>query len=69
MDVAAENATSLPKLGRPRMKLRVQASQTANNQNAVRGVKLGTLIPVRMGDLHFLSTWANHLPPGIPPEE
>ena len=25
-------------------------------------------IPVRIGDLHFLSTWANHLPPGMPPE-
>lgn len=28
IDVAAANATELPKLGSPRMKLRVQASQT-----------------------------------------
>jgi len=28
MDVAAENATELPRLGRPRMKLNVHASQT-----------------------------------------
>ncbi len=28
MDVAAENATVLPRLGSPRMKLRVHASQT-----------------------------------------
>jgi hypothetical protein len=28
MEVAAENATELPKLGRPRMKLSVHASQT-----------------------------------------
>ena len=33
MDVAAENATELPRLGRPRMKLNVHASQTSMKVN------------------------------------
>ena len=33
MDVAAENATELPRLGRPRMKLKEHASQTITKPN------------------------------------
>jgi len=33
MDVAAENATELPKLGKPRMKLNAHTSQTGMKTN------------------------------------
>jgi len=35
MDVAAENATELPRLGRPRMKLNVHASHTSTKAQKV----------------------------------
>jgi hypothetical protein len=42
MDVAAENATELPRLGRPRMKLNVHASQTSTKAN-----KKSSALPIR----------------------
>lgn len=43
IDVAAEKATALPRLGRPRMKLSAQASQTTQaGGNEKVGTKKGT---------------------------
>ena len=44
MLVAAAKATELPKLGRPRMKLRVHASQTMHHVVFVLGWLLGIII-------------------------
>jgi len=70
IEVAAANATELPKLGRPRMKLRVHASHTLKTKESEmpeeRRVQVHD-IPVRMGDFHSVLTWAKNLCPGIPP--
>lgn len=68
MLVAALNATELPKLGRPRMKLSVHASHTSEyygESSLTAGKRGGT--PVRMGDLRLTSTLWKNVCPGIPP--
>lgn len=75
MEVAAAKATLLPKLGRPRMKLKVHASQTAK-EIMIRTPREswdfrkregeGNL-PVLTGDFHCGLTFAKNLCPGMPP--
>lgn len=70
IEVAAANATELPKLGRPRMKLRVHASHTAERKELERSIERRVQvrdIPARMGDFHSVLTWAKNLCPGTPP--
>src|SRR6267154_1959195 len=74
MDVAAENATELPRLGRPRMKLNVHASQTsAKVNNGLQRFGFGRAKsrwkdkPVRIGERHRRSTLCRNLEPGIAP--
>lgn len=68
MEVAAAKATELPKLGRPRIKLRVHASQT-NATILIHGCKKVPAkdVPVLIGDLRLISTLWKNLCPGIPP--
>ena len=71
MEVAAAKATLLPKLGKPRMKLNVHASQTEKKVNElsipIHLLRLWEGEPVRMGDFHRLLTWPKNLCPGMPP--
>lgn len=68
MEVAAEKATALPRLGRPRQKLSVQASHTATQEPSGKYPGyLATTLPVRTGDLRFASTLWKNVCPGIPP--
>jgi len=70
IEVAAANATELPKLGRPKMKLRVHASHTSERKDLERSKERRVQvrdIPVRMGDFHSVLTLAKNLCPGIPP--
>ena len=67
--VAAENATELPRLGKPRMKLSVHASHTARRPKSSAVAHTHTArtegAPVRTGDWCFLSTLWKNLAPGI----
>ena len=75
MDVAAENATELPRLGRPRMKLNVHASQTYHEgKQSLQHFRFRRAEesrwkdePVRIGERHRRSTLCRNLEPGIAP--
>ena len=57
MDVAAENATALPRLGKAWQKLSVHASHTGEGIDVRPRFDLSwRLLPVRTGDLRFAST-------------
>ena len=65
--VAAENATELPRLGKPRKKLRVHASHTMDRSVSQVREEGRDYTLVRMGDLRLASTLWKNLCPGIPP--
>jgi len=70
MLVAAVNATELPKLGSPKMKLRVHASHTGRKLDGQDTRKSGCdywKSPVRVGDLRFKLTTRKNRCPGSPP--
>src|SRR5579863_5594501 len=73
MDVAAEKATELPRLGKPRMKLNIHASQTDHQVRRFPDSgyhtrkRRGTDEPVRIGECHCRSTLCRNLDPGIAP--
>ena len=77
MDVAAEKATELPRLGRPRMKLNEHASHTSyDDEGKTRKVtftfcrtksRVRKDEPVRIGERHRWSTLCRNLEPGIAP--
>ena len=73
MDVAAEKATELPRLGKPRMKLNVHASHTGTSQDRQKASQrlliLGERMdePVRIGERHRWSTLCRYLEPGMAP--
>jgi hypothetical protein len=76
-DVAAEKATELPRLGKPRMKLNVQASHTGTtpqDRQTSKGNSSAFFVsgqrkdgPVRIGERHRWSTLCRYLEPGIAP--
>jgi hypothetical protein len=74
MDVAAEKATELPRLGKPRMKLNVHASHTERerrkNESAILVFSRSDNEengPVRIGERQRRSTLWMNLEPGIAP--
>lgn len=75
MDVAAENATELPRLGKPRIKLNVQANHTDEERSSISRFGLSVYHekggernePVRIGERHRWSTLCRNLDPGIAP--
>src|SRR5258707_8944651 len=75
MDVAAEKATELPKLGKPRIKLNTHTSQTGikSNKNLSVSVvhdsdeKSRKDEPARIGERHRSSTLCRNLEPGTAP--
>lgn len=70
IEVAAEKATLLPKLGRPRMKLSVHANQTLNSIQPLALLRANIARsnpPVRIGDFHRWLTLPKKRCPGMPP--
>ena len=72
MDVAAENATELPRLGKPRIKLNVQANHTDEEGRQFPdpdylSSRRKRNKPVRIGERHRWSTLCRNLDPGIAP--
>lgn len=69
IDVAAANATELPREGNARMKLSVHASQTSEDLYKQMGIWLWFIkyAPVRIGERYLSSTLWKNLEPGSAP--